>query len=315
MNSAAGSVRRARRKADMPDNVSGGIIVMDKHEGVSSFRIIQILRKMFDTKKVGHTGTLDPMATGVLPVLVGRAVKASEYVMSGEKTYEARMILGVETDTEDTTGTVIARSDAIPDDSEVLAACGRFVGEIMQTPPMYSAIWQDGRRMYEIAREGGTVERAPRSVTVGRIEALKIGEREWALSIDCSKGTYVRTLCADIGRSLGCGAAMSALRRTRSGAFTLEHAHTIEELEGLSLEQRCELLLPVESAFGDLRCVELSDFFARLASCGAEIYLKKIGFRADVGTLVRLRRGGEFFALGRVDEFDDGLAIRPIKQF
>ena len=299
----------------MPDNVTGGIIVMDKHEGVSSFRIIQILRKMFDTKKVGHTGTLDPMATGVLPVLVGRAVKASDLVMSGEKTYEARMILGVETDTEDTTGEVLRRSDETPSDADVLAACASFVGEIEQIPPMYSAIWVDGRRMYEIAREGGTVEREPRSVTVSRIEAQKLGEREWALTVDCSKGTYIRTLCADIGRKLGCFAAMSALRRTRSGAFTLGNAHAIEELEGMTLEERCALLLPVESAFGDLAAVELSDFFARLASCGAEIYLKKIGFRADVGTLVRLRHGGEFFALGRVDEFDDGPAIRPIKQF
>ena len=196
----------------MADNITGGIIVMDKHEGVSSFRIIQILRKIFDTKKVGHTGTLDPMATGVLPVLIGRAVKASEYVMSGEKTYEGRMILGIETDTEDVTGEVLRRSEQIPPDGAVLAACESFVGDIMQVPPMYSAIWQDGRRMYEIAREGGTVERRPRPVSVSRIDARKVGEREWALSVDCSKGTYIRTLCADVGRSLGCGAAMSAMK-------------------------------------------------------------------------------------------------------
>ena len=299
----------------MPQDATGGIIVMDKSGGITSFRVIQILRKMFDTKKVGHTGTLDPMATGVLPVLVGRAVKASEFVMSGEKTYEGRMILGIETDTEDVTGTVIRRSDAIPTDEAVLAACESFVGEIMQTPPMYSAIWQDGRRMYEIAREGGEIEREARAVRVSRVDAKKVGEREWALSVDCSKGTYIRTLCSDIGRSLGCGASMSALRRVRSGAFTLDAAHTIEELEGLTLEERRALLLPVESAFGDLRAVELSDFFYKLASCGAEIYLRKIGFRAEPGTLVRLRHGGEFFALGRVDEFPDGLAIRPIRQF
>lgn len=299
----------------MPDNVTGGIIVMDKHEGVSSFRVIQIMRKMFNTKKVGHTGTLDPMATGVLPVLIGRAVKASEYVMSSEKTYEGRMTLGVETDTEDVTGTVLRRSDSIPTDEAVISACKSFVGEISQIPPMYSAIWVDGRRMYEIAREGGTVEREPRNVTVSRIDAEKVGEREWALSVDCSKGTYIRTLCADIGRKLGCGAAMSALRRVRSGAFTLENAHTIEELEGMSVDERLSLLLPVESAFGDLDAIELSDFFARLASCGAEIYLKKIGKSFEPGTLLRLRHGGEFFALGRVEEFEDGLAIKPIKQF
>lgn len=299
----------------MPDNVTGGIIVMDKHEGVSSFRIIQILRKMFNTKKVGHTGTLDPMATGVLPVLIGRAVKASEFVMSGEKTYEARMLLGVETDTEDITGTVLRRSDDIPPDAAVEAACARFVGDIMQIPPMYSAIWQDGRRLHEIAREGGVVEREPRPITISRIDARRVGEREWALSVDCSKGTYIRTLCADIGRTLECGAAMSSLRRVRSGSFTLENAHTIEELEGLSFEERCSLLLPVEDAFADICAVDLPDFFYKLASCGAEIYLKKIGANFEVGTLVRLRHRQSFFALGQVAEFDDGLAIKPIRQF
>lgn len=299
----------------MPDNVTGGIIVMDKHEGVSSFRIIQILRKMFNTKKVGHTGTLDPMATGVLPVLVGRAVKASEFVMSGEKTYEARMLLGMETDTEDITGTVLRRSEYIPPDSAVQEACAQFVGDIMQVPPMYSAIWQDGRRLHEMAREGVVVERKPRPITISRIDAHRVGEREWALSVDCSKGTYIRTLCADIGRTLGCGAAMSSLRRLRSGAFTLEHAHTIAELETLSADERCSLLLPVEDAFADIRAVELSDFFYRLASCGAEIYLKKIGLSLEVGTLVRLRHRQIFFALGQVAEFGDGPAIKPIRQF
>ncbi len=299
----------------MPDNITGGIIVMDKHEGVSSFRIIQILRKMFNTKKVGHTGTLDPMATGVLPVLIGRAVKASEFVMSGEKSYEARMLLGIETDTEDVTGTVLRRSESIPPEADVEAACERFVGDIMQIPPMYSAIWQDGRRLHEIAREGGVVERAPRPITVNRIDASRVGEREWALSVDCSKGTYIRTLCADIGKALGCGAAMSSLRRVRSGTFTLENAHTIEELEGMSYEERCSLLLPVENAFTEFCAVELSDFFYKLASCGAEIYLKKIGADFEEGTLVRLRHRQNFFALGRVEEFEDGRAIRPIRQF
>lgn len=299
----------------MPDNVNGGIIVMDKHEGVSSFRIIQILRKMFNTKKVGHTGTLDPMATGVLPVLIGRAVKASEFVMSGEKSYEARMLLGIKTDTEDVTGTVLERSDDIPPEADVEAACARFVGDIMQIPPMYSAIWQDGRRLHEIAREGGVVERTPRPITVSRIDVSRVGKREWALSVDCSKGTYIRTLCADIGSALGCGAAMSSLRRVRSGVFTLENAHTIEELEGMSYEERCSLLLPVESAFEEMCAVELSDFFFKLASCGAEIYLKKIGVSFEEGTLVRLRHRQRFFALGRVEEFEDGRAIKPIRQF
>lgn len=299
----------------MADSTPSGIIIMDKHEGVSSFRIIQILRKMFDTKKVGHTGTLDPMATGVLPVLIGRAVKASEYVMSGEKGYTAEMTLGVETDTEDITGTVLRTCDNIPSADEVIDVCSRFTGEIMQVPPMYSAIWQDGRRLHEIAREGGVVEREARAVTVSSIVPEQLDSRRWRLTVECSKGTYIRTLCADIGKALGCGAAMSALRRTRSGNFTLDGAHTIDELENLTYEQRCALLVPTERAFGELPAVELGDFFFRLASCGAEIYLKKIRVSLPVGTVVRLRHGGEFFALGRVESFPDGDAVKPIKQF
>lgn len=299
----------------MAENTPCGIIVMDKHEGVSSFRMIQILRKMFNTKKVGHTGTLDPMATGVLPVLIGRAVKASEYIMSEDKGYDAEMTLGIETDTEDTTGTVLRQSDDIPSAEEVIAVCERFVGEIMQVPPMYSAIWQDGRRLHEIAREGGVVEREARAVVIGSIVPEQIDGRRWKLSVECSKGTYIRTLCADIGKALGCGAAMSALRRTRSGHFGLDGAHTIAELEEMSYEERISLLVPTERAFADLPAVDLSDFFHHLASCGAEVYLKKIRVSLPVGTVVRLRHGGEFFALGRVDEFPDGDAIRPIKQF
>lgn len=299
----------------MADITPCGIIVMDKHEGVSSFRMIQILRKMFNTKKVGHTGTLDPMATGVLPVLIGRAVKASEYIMSEDKGYDAEMTLGIETDTEDITGTVLRQSDDIPSAEEVIAVCARFTGEIMQVPPMYSAIWQDGRRLHEIAREGGVVEREARAVTIGSIVPEQIDERRWKLSVECSKGTYIRTLCADIGKALGCGAAMSALRRTRSGHFTLDGAHTIAELEEMTYEERCALLVPTERAFADFPAVDLSDFFHHLASCGAEVYLKKMRVSLPVGTVVRLRHSGEFFALGRVDEFPDGDAIRPIKQF
>jgi len=292
-----------------------GIIVMDKHEGVSSFRIIQILRKMFNTKKVGHTGTLDPMATGVLPVLIGRAVKASEYIMSEDKEYEAVLRLGIETDTEDITGTVLAESENIPGEEAVRKAVASFVGDIMQIPPMYSAIWVDGRRLHEIAREGGTVERDARPITISAIDVKRIDEQNYALSVKCSKGTYIRTLCADIGRSLGCGGAMASLRRTRSGNFSLEHAHTIAELETMSYEERAGLLVPTEDAFAELDAVELSDFFHRLASSGQEVYLRKIGINLPVGTLVRMKHGGDFFALGRVDEFENGAAIRPIKQF
>lgn len=299
----------------MADSTPSGIIIMDKHEGVSSFRIIQILRKMFDTKKVGHTGTLDPMATGVLPVLIGRAVKASEYVMSGEKGYTAEMTLGVETDTEDITGTVLRTCENIPSADEVIDVCSRFTGEIMQVRPCIPPSGRTADACTRLPVRARGRARRRRAVTVSSIVPEQLDSRRWRLTVECSKGTYIRTLCADIGKALGCGAAMSALRRTRSGNFTLDGAHTIDELENLTYEQRCALLVPTERAFGELPAVELGDFFFRLASCGAEIYLKKIRVSLPVGTVVRLRHGGEFFALGRVESFPDGDAVKPIKQF
>lgn len=291
-----------------------GVIVIDKHEGVTSYRIIQILRRMFNTKKVGHTGTLDPMATGVLPVLLGRAVKAADFLLSEDKEYTATLKLGVETDTEDTTGEVLRTSDDIPSEDEVYAAVMSFLGDYDQVPPMYSALKVNGRKMVDIAREGGDVERKARRVVIRDIKCEKIRRDLYRLEVECSKGTYIRTLCADIGRKLGCGGVMDSLRRTRAGAFDLTVAHTIEELDSMSDEDKRKLVLPAEGLFPDFPRVELGDFYSKLAHSGTEIYLRKIGKRFPVGTHIRMCHGGEFFAIGRVDEYPDGAAIRPIKQ-
>lgn len=291
-----------------------GVIVIDKHEGVTSYRIIQILRRMFNTKKVGHTGTLDPMATGVLPVLLGRAVKAADYLLSEDKGYIATMKLGVETDTEDTTGEVLRTCDSIPSEEEVIAAAMSFLGDYDQVPPMYSALKVDGRKMVDIAREGGTVERKARPVVIRDIKCEKIEDDLYRLEVECSKGTYIRTLCADIGKKLGCGGAMASLRRTRAGSFDLTMAYTIEELDAMSDEDKRKLVLPADGLFPDYPAVDLGDFYSKLAHSGTEIYLKKIGKSFPVGTHVRLCHNGEFFAIGRVDEYPDGVAIRPVKQ-
>lgn len=291
-----------------------GVIVIDKHEGVTSYRIIQILRRMFNTKKVGHTGTLDPMATGVLPVLLGRAVKAADFLLSEDKEYIATLKLGVETDTEDTTGEVLRTSDDIPSEDEVYAAVMSFLGDYDQVPPMYSALKVNGRKMVDIAREGGDVERKARRVVIRDIKCERIERDLYRLEVECSKGTYIRTLCADIGRKLGCGGAMDSLRRTRAGAFDLTVAHTIEELDSMSDEDKRKLVLPAEGLFPDFPRVELGDFYSKLAHSGTEIYLRKIGKSFPVGTHIRLCHGGEFFAIGRVDEYPDGAAIRPVKQ-
>ena len=292
-----------------------GVLVINKPAGVTSHDVVSRIRRIYGMRQVGHTGTLDPMATGVLPVLLGRAVKASEFIMSEDKEYTAELTLGVTTDTEDTTGNVLSRSDDIPGEDEVASACASFVGEIYQTPPMFSALKVGGKKLYDLAREGVTVEREPRKITVSSIGSEKITDRVYRLRVSCSKGTYIRTLCADIGKALGCGGAMSALCRTRTGRFTLDDAVTLDELEEMSEEERAAAPLPTEALFEDLPAIELDGFFARLASNGGEIYLKKIGKQFDVGDTVRLRRDGEFFALGRVARYPDGDAVKPVKLF
>ena len=292
-----------------------GVLIINKHEGVTSHKIVSILRKLYDMPKVGHTGTLDPMATGVLPILLGRAVKAADFLIAEDKEYTAEMTLGVTTDTEDVTGEIISKTDDIPSGEKVLEVCRSFTGDMLQTPPMYSAIKIDGRKLCDIAREGETVERAPRKITVYSLDAEMISDRICRLRVVCSKGTYIRTLCSDIGRALGCGAAMSSLCRTRSGPFTLDEAHTIEELSGMTFEERISLPMPTESLFEELPAVNINDFYTKLIKGGTELYQKKLGTSFDDGTMVRLKNKGEFIALGAVAGFDGGSAIKPVKLF
>ena len=295
--------------------MKSGIVVLKKEEGITSQGAVNRIKRLFGTSKAGHTGTLDPLATGVLPILIGRAVKASEYMLSSDKYYRAKLKLGITTDTEDITGTVLTESDSIPDDSTVLSAVKSFEGEIMQIPPMYSALKVGGQKLCDIARRGDTVEREARKITVHKIDASKITDDTYSLDVHCSKGTYIRTLCADIGSALGCGGVMSALERTRASVFTLEDAHTLSEIEALNEEERDALIIPIERIFEEHRKIKLEPFFARLARCGVEIYLKKIGQALPVGERVTLHDELGFFALGEVREFDSGLAIKPIKQF
>ncbi len=297
-----------------PDTVCG-VLVVNKHEGVTSHRIVSAIRKLFDTRKVGHTGTLDPMATGVLPILIGRAAKASDYLMAEDKRYTAEMKLGLTTDTEDITGEVLTTDPRIPDEAAVREVCRRFVGTISQVPPMYSAIKIDGRKLVDIAREGGEVARSPREVTIYSLDCLRISDDTYRLDVACSKGTYIRTLCKDIGEALGCGAAMSALVRTQTGVFTLDQAVTIASLEEMSYEERLALPRPVESLFTDLPAVTINDFYAKLIKSGTELYQKKLKTNFPIGTLVRLRCRDTFIALGRVTDYEAGTAIKPEKLF
>lgn len=294
-----------------------GLLIINKHLGVTSHDIVWKVRKLFGTKRVGHTGTLDPMASGVLVVLVGRAAKAAEYLVSDEKRYTATLRLGLTTDTEDATGKVLTTSDTLPTSDEVFSACEHFRGEILQVPPMYSALKVGGQKLCDLARRGTTVERKARPVTIFELlcEPTEVSS-DYRLDVRCSSGTYIRTLCADIGASLGCGGIMATLERTETGGFSLDCAHTIAELESMSEDERLSLLIPTERLFNSLPAVALPEFFEKLSRSGCEIYQKKIRTDFPLGQRVRLcRADGSFFALGEVREYEDGSAIKAIKTF
>ena len=292
-----------------------GILIINKGQNITSQGVVNRVKRLLSAKKAGHTGTLDPMATGVLPVLVGRAVKASEFMLTSTKCYEAELTLGLTSDTEDIFGTVTKIDVPMPSEEEVLSVLEKFRGEIWQTPPMYSALKVGGKKLCDLARDGVEIEREARQITIYRLEGERICENRYCLSVECSKGTYIRTLCADIGKALGTGGVMSALCRAEASHFTLAEAHTIEELEGLTEEQRESLLLPIETIFMKYPMVKLPAFFEKLARAGQEIYQKKIGENHPLGSYVRLYGESGFFALGEVREFEEGLAIKPIRQF
>lgn len=292
-----------------------GVIIINKEEGLTSQAVVNRVKRILSADKAGHTGTLDPLATGVLPVLVGRGVKASEFMLTSDKHYVATLLLGVTTDTEDVTGEVLSESENIPDEESVLSAAASFVGKYMQTPPMYSALKVGGKKLCDLAREGKSIEREAREVYIHSLDVEKISDREYTLDVHCSKGTYIRTLCADIGAALGCGGVMKTLCRASASGFTLADAHTLSELEGMSEQERALAVLPIERVFEKYKVIKLSDFFSRLAHSGLEIYLHKIGERLECGERVRLYDSSGFFAFGEVREYDGGLAIKPIRQF
>ncbi|MBO7341447.1 MAG: tRNA pseudouridine(55) synthase TruB [Clostridia bacterium] len=293
-----------------------GVLLIHKPEGKTSHDVVGAVRRLFHTRRVGHTGTLDPMATGVLVVLVGRAAKAAEYLSVKSKSYRAVMRLGLTTDTEDITGKTLTVSGDLPSPERVIEVAGGFVGEILQTPPMYSALKVNGQKLCDLARKGIEIEREARPVTIHAITCRHLAQNDYELSVSCSSGTYIRTLCADIGKALGCGGAMAALCRTETGGFPLSDCHTIEALDALCDEERVALLLPTERLFEELQRVCLPAFYEKLCRSGCEIYQKKIATDYAVSTRVRLcNEQGDFFALGEVREYENGSAIKSIKLF
>lgn len=309
----AKTLRKTGREEKTPFS---GVLLLDKPAGITSHDLVGRVRRLYGTREVGHTGTLDPMATGLLVVLVGRAVKASDMLVTDRKRYAAGLFLGITTDTEDIGGTVRTRSENIPAPDKVKAVCQSFVGRGEQIPPMYSALKVGGKKLVDLARQGIEVERVPRPIEIYSLSvAAGKSPCEYNLDVVSSKGTYIRTLCADIGKALGCGGVMSSLRRLASGSFSLDRAVTPEALEQMTPEERIALLLPVEEVFASYPALRLPAFYERLARNGCEIYQEKIGSAYAVGTRLRLYGESGFYAVAEVFSYPAGSAVKIIKRF
>ena len=271
-----------------------GIVIIDKPAGWTSQDVVSKLRGALHTKRIGHGGTLDPMATGVLPVFVGRAPRGVEFFEHAEKTYETTLRLGLTTDTEDISGTVLIEQDAFVTGDQLEQVLQQFRGEILQVPPMYSALKINGKKLYELARAGKEVQRQPRPVTIHELTLLGMEADGIHLRVRCSKGTYIRTLCKDIGQALGCGGCMAALRRVQAGEYTAEEAVTLEQL--LNAEDKAQFLRSVDSMFRNYPAVTLTEKQEMRCRNGNSFTL---GI-AD-GTYRAYSQSGEFLALSKVE--------------
>ena len=284
-----------------------GIILVDKPCGWTSHDVVGKLRGILRERRIGHSGTLDPMATGLLVVFVGRATRAVEFAEADSKEYIAGLRLGVSTDTQDTTGNVLNTCEALPSKDELIAAANGFLGEISQIPPMYSAIKINGKKLYELARRGEIVERSPRKVTISKLELLGEDKCDYILDIHCSKGTYIRTLCSDIGDKLGCGGCMSSLRRVKAGVFSITQAYTMEQIQAAAdLGELDGIIIPVDTLFTDKPKLTVNEFEEKKLRNGNTIKTKS----AD-GTYRVYSESGEFLLLAEVK---DNL-LKTIKSF
>lgn len=292
-----------------------GVLIVDKPQGFTSFDVAAVIRRLCKTKKVGHTGTLDPMATGVLPILIGNAAKAQQFMPDHTKEYIADIKLGMMTDTLDITGRVIRETHPNVSKAQFQAVLPKFTGDLMQKPPMYSAVKIDGKRLYELAREGKSVDVPPRPITVYKLELLSFSESAQTaqIRVDCSSGTYIRSICADIGDMLGCGAALSALRRTRACGFDLTSAHTVEELKTLAESGGIiECVAPVESIFTDYGRISVSDAQAFRFKNGSGLDLNRLKMQSipTDGEIIRVySQNGTFIGLGRISKSKNELSF------
>ena len=271
-----------------------GIVIVDKPQDWTSQDVTARLRRVFNTRRIGHGGTLDPMATGVLPVFVGRGTRGVEFFEHAEKIYEATLLLGTTTDTEDVSGTVLEQKDVHISETEFLNILPRFRGKIMQVPPMYSALKINGQKLVDLARKGQTVERQPREIEIFQLDCVEFSGNTARLRVHCSKGTYIRTLCKDIGEALGCGGCMAALRRVQAGEYTIADAVPLQEL--LDSAEPEKYLRAVDSMFTVYPALTLSAKQEKCCRNGAAFSIQK-----DDGTYRCYSAAGEFLSLSKVE--------------
>lgn len=289
-----------------------GVICIYKEKGWTSFDVVAKARGIFSTKKIGHGGTLDPMAEGALPLFVGNAAKAADFCPDEGKEYKAGFKLGLTTDTEDITGKILSQSDKIIDKKTLLDASAGFKGEIMQTPPMYSAVKVNGQRLYALARQGIEVERKPRPVTIYELNIDEYENNEGVMTVSCSKGTYIRTLISDIGKKTGAGAVMTSLVRTRSGIFTLNDCYKLSQLEGKTAEELEQLLIPVGKLYEALPKAKLDEVQTRMFLNGVVLDVNRISLdRLYDGNYYIESAQGAFLGVGRTE----GDSLKVLRRF
>lgn len=287
-----------------------GLILLNKPEGITSFSAVAKIKWLAGEKRVGHTGTLDPLATGVLPIFLGRATALSGILLDADKSYTATVRLGITTDTCDITGSVLTEQSVSITKEELEGVLEDFKGDIKQIPPMYSALKKDGVRLYELARQGKTVEIEARNVRISRLELLEFSGDTFKIAVDCSKGTYIRSLCRDIGESLGCGAAMTALVRTATSGFSIEDTVSLDEL---TKENITKYIKPEEMALSYLREVSVTEKQAVRFSNGGQLSYERLK-NADFkdGELLRVKYKDTFLGVGYADNQNEQIAIKCV---
>jgi tRNA pseudouridine55 synthase len=293
--------------------VNSGILLIDKPEGITSFGVVRRLKRVLGVKKIGHLGTLDPFATGLLPLGVNEGTKLTPFLMGEAKTYRATLKLGEETDTQDLTGKITARSDKLPEADTVRRMAARFVGEINQAPPMFSAVHHQGERLYNLARRGEKVEPAPRPVVIHKLQVEAVALPRVTFTVSCSKGTYIRTLAADLGKALGCGAHLVALRRLEVGPFSVEGAVTLEELQEMAPEDIWARIIPPARCLAGMKAVMVEPEEARQVAQGRALI--RSGAELEAGEPVRVMNAGELVAVARVGLNEDMALIKPVRVF